>query len=95
VLAIATVSVLLILLFVCRAILKNIFGRKSHEENTDSRKKKQKRMKIILIMNHRGSSYILHPTKPFNPVCYLFFFLFLLIRSNILLNVNNIMWSIL
>jgi glucuronosyltransferase len=41
VLALASVSVLLIMLLVCRAILKNVFGGKSHEENTESRKKKE------------------------------------------------------
>jgi glucuronosyltransferase len=39
VLAIAAVSILLILFLVCRVILKKFFGWKSHEENTDSRKK--------------------------------------------------------
>jgi glucuronosyltransferase len=41
VLAVASVSVLFILLLVCRVILKKVFGGKSHEENTDSRRKKQ------------------------------------------------------
>jgi len=41
VLAIATVSILLILLLVCRVILKKLFGWESYQENTDSRIKKQ------------------------------------------------------
>jgi glucuronosyltransferase len=41
VLALASVSILLILFLVCRVILKKIFGWKLHEENTDSRRKKQ------------------------------------------------------
>jgi glucuronosyltransferase len=41
VLALASVSILLILLLVCRVILKKLFGWMSHGENTDSRRKKQ------------------------------------------------------
>jgi len=41
VLALATVSILLILLLVCRAILKKLFGWMSHDENTDSGRRKQ------------------------------------------------------
>jgi glucuronosyltransferase len=41
VLALAIVSILLILLLVCRVILKKLFRWKSHEENTDSRKEKR------------------------------------------------------
>ena len=42
VLALATVSVLLILLLVFRAVLKKFFGGKSHKEDTDFRRKKKK-----------------------------------------------------
>jgi glucuronosyltransferase len=41
VLALATVSVLLILLLVFRAVLKKLFGGKSHKEDTDFRRKKR------------------------------------------------------
>jgi len=41
VLTLAIVSLLLILFLMCRAILKKLFGLKSHEENTVSRRKKQ------------------------------------------------------
>jgi glucuronosyltransferase len=40
VLALAIVSVLLFLLLVCRVILKCVFGSKSQEESTESRRKK-------------------------------------------------------
>jgi glucuronosyltransferase len=41
VLALAVVSILLIPLLMCWVIFKNVFGWNSHEEYTDSRKKKQ------------------------------------------------------
>jgi glucuronosyltransferase len=41
VLALAAVSTLLIMCFVCRVILKKLFGWESYEKNTDSRIKKQ------------------------------------------------------
>jgi len=41
VLALASVCILLILLLVCRVILKKLNGRKSHEIDTNSRRKKQ------------------------------------------------------
>jgi glucuronosyltransferase len=41
VLALATVSILLILLFVCRVILKKLFEFESYEGNKDPRIKKQ------------------------------------------------------
>jgi glucuronosyltransferase len=40
VLALAIVSILLIVLLACRVILKKLFGWKPHGENTDSRRKK-------------------------------------------------------
>jgi glucuronosyltransferase len=41
VLTLASVSILLLLLIVCRVILKKLIGGKLHEQSTDSRRKKQ------------------------------------------------------
>ena len=55
VLALASVSILLILLLVCRVVLKRLIGWKSHRKNTDSKKKKQIQKKIMCIMLHGDS----------------------------------------
>jgi len=41
VLVLAVVFILLILLLVCRFILKKLIGGRSHEKDSDSRRKKQ------------------------------------------------------
>jgi hypothetical protein len=81
-LALAIVSLLLILFLVCRLILKKLFRLNSHEKNTDSRRMKQNWMKIICIMERGGIWCILHPIEQFNLLCYVFLLLFLFIRSN-------------
>jgi hypothetical protein len=58
VLALAIVSILLILFFVCRVILKKLFGMDFYEENKDSRIKKKTKLNENNMSNDTWRQFI-------------------------------------
>jgi len=70
-LVLAIVSILLILLLVCRFNLKKIILWEVTCRKPKLTKKEQNYMKIICLIIHGGSSKILYPNKQFNPLCCL------------------------